>query len=351
MSLLPALIIRLAVKDILISKKIQSVYGVSSKGEKNLAKTGYVSEARYLLHNPGTWHVERPDRLRVIQQRLASSGLLKELTWLSPWAAPLEWLERLHSPDYIARFQRACEKGVPILDTGDCGICPQSFEIARLAVGGVFAACDALMAGVVNNAFCAVRPPGHHAERSRARGFCFFNNVALGARYLQEKHGLKRIAIVDWDVHHGNGTQHLFETDPSVLYISLHQDPATCYPGTGRKTETGKGPGQGATLNFPFPPHSKDQDYLMVMEGKVLPALEAFRPDCLMISAGFDAHRDDPLARMDLTDKGYAVMGAWLGSFAKDFCGGRIITVLEGGYNLAVLAECVFEHIRMLHSL
>jgi acetoin utilization deacetylase AcuC-like enzyme len=316
-----------------------------------LAKTGYVYDERYLLHDPGSWHAERPDRLKVIHKRLVFSGLIQKLTCLEPSAAPLEWIKKLHDPDYIARFQRACEKGQEILDTGDCGICPKSFEIARLAVGGVFTACDAVMTGVVTNAFCAVRPPGHHAERSRAMGFCFFNNVALGARYLQEKHGLERIAIIDWDVHHGNGTQHLFESDPSVLYISLHQDPSTCYPGTGRKTETGKGPGQGTTLNFPFPAHSHDEDYLEVMDGYVLPALEAFRPDCLMISAGFDAHRDDPLAHMNLTQKGYMIMGALLGSFAKDFCGSHIITVLEGGYNLAVLEECVFDHIQMLLSL
>lgn len=316
-----------------------------------MAKTGYVFDERYLRHHPGAWHVERADRLRAIQARLASSGLLAEVTCLEPKAAPLAWLEKLHAPEYLARFQRACEKGLPLVDTGDCGICPESFEVARLAVGGVMAAADAVMAGLVHNAFCAVRPPGHHAERSRAMGFCFFNNVAVGARYLQEQHGLKRLAIVDWDVHHGNGTQHLFEADPTVLYISLHQDPATCYPGTGRRTETGQGPGAGATLNLPFPPHSKDEDYLRVLETNVLPALTAFGPECLMISAGFDAHRDDPLARMDLTDAGYAAMGAKLGGWARDNCQGRIISVLEGGYNLAVLADCVSDHIRMLLSL
>ena len=316
-----------------------------------MAKTGYVYSDQYLRHDPGSWHVERPDRLRVIHKRLVFSGLVQELTCLEPYEAPLPWIETLHDPEYIARFQRACEKGLPILDTGDCGICKESFKIARLAVGGVLAAADAVMAGEVNNAFCAVRPPGHHAERAQAMGFCFFNNVALGARYLQDKHGLARVAIVDWDVHHGNGTQHLFEADPTVLYISLHQDPGTCYPGTGRKTETGKGPGQGTTLNFPFPPHSSDQDYIEIVDGDVLPALEAFKPDCLMISAGFDAHREDPLAHMNLTQKGYMVMGALLGSFAKDFCHSRIITVLEGGYNLAVLEECVYDHIKMLQSL
>jgi acetoin utilization deacetylase AcuC-like enzyme len=316
-----------------------------------MAETGYVYSDQYLLHDPGSWHVERPDRLRVIHKRLVFSGLLQELTCLEPYEAPLPWIEKLHDSDYIARFKRACEKGMSILDTGDCGICEKSFEIARLAVGGVFAAADAMMAEEINNAFCAVRPPGHHAERSQAMGFCFFNNVALGARYLQERHNLARIAIVDWDVHHGNGTQHLFEADPTVLYISLHQDPSTCYPGTGRKSEIGKGPGEGTTLNFPFPAHSTDQDYIEVIDGDVLPALEAFEPDCLMISAGFDAHREDPLAHMNLTQKGYMVMGALLGSFAKDFCHSRIITVLEGGYNLAVLEECAYDHIKMLQSL
>ena len=316
-----------------------------------MARTGYVYDEQYLRHDPGSWHVERADRLLVIHQRLVVSGLLPELICLKPTAAPLEWLEKLHNSEYINRFQRACEKGLPILDTGDCGICPETFEIARLAAGGVMAAGDAMMSGKVNNAFCAIRPPGHHAERSRAMGFCFFNNVALGARYLQEKYGLQRLAIVDWDVHHGNGTQHLFETDPTVLYISLHQDPGTCYPGTGRKTETGKGPGLGTTLNLPLPPHSRDRDYLAAITDSALPALENFRPDCLLISAGFDAHQSDPLARMDLTREGYLGMGALLGAFARDCCGSRIISVLEGGYNLAVLEECVPDHIKMLQSL
>jgi acetoin utilization deacetylase AcuC-like enzyme len=220
-----------------------------------------------------------------------------------------------------------------------------------LAVGGVFAACDAMMRGEVRNAFCAVRPAGHHAERAQARGFCFFNNVALGAKYLQERYGLARIAIVDWDAHHGNGTQHLLEEDPTVLFISLHEDPGVCYPGTGWKTERGRGAGLGYTLNFPFPPYSRDPDYLEVMDEEVLPALEKFRPDCLMISAGFDAHARDPMSHLRLSQKVYMVMGALLLSFAREFCQGRIISVLEGGYNLEVLEDCVFDHLRVLNSL
>ncbi|MGQ9921723.1 MAG: histone deacetylase family protein [Desulfobacca sp.] len=313
-----------------------------------MARTGYVYDDRYLWHDPGAFHVERPDRLRAIHQRLQDTGLIKKVVAIAPFPAPLEWITTLHDPGYIERFRRACEKGQPILDTGDCGICPKSYEIALLAVGGVLAAADAIMQGTVNNAFCAIRPPGHHAERNRAMGFCFFNNIALGARYLQKQHGLKKVAIVDWDVHHGNGTQHLFETDPTVLYISLHQDPYTLYPGTGKSSEIGQGAGVGTTLNLPMPPGSTDADYLQALEQRVLPALQAFAPEFLLISAGFDAHADDPLANIQLTEAGYREMGTRLAAFAKEVCQGRLLTVLEGGYNLSVLAACVADHIRIL---
>jgi len=313
-----------------------------------MAKTGYVYDDRYLLHEPGAFHVERPERLQAIHRRLVETGLIKQLEIIEPQPAPVEWITTLHDPGYLERFRRACEKGHPILDTGDCGICPKSYEIALLAVGGVLAAADAVMSGRIQNAFCAIRPPGHHAERNRAMGFCFFNNIALGARYLQKHHGLAKIAIVDWDVHHGNGTQHLFEDDPTVLYISLHQDPSTLYPGTGRSSETGRGAGLGATLNIPLPPHSTDQDYLRAMDRLALPALQAFGPDFLLISAGFDAHADDPLAGMLLTEKGYQEMGTRLADFSRQTCQGRLITVLEGGYNLSVLAACVADHLRIL---
>lgn len=316
-----------------------------------MARTGYVYDPRYLLHDPGKHHPERPDRLRVIQRRLVFSHLLEELVLLTPTPAPWEWLTRVHDPDYLQRFAAACQQKLPFLDTPDCGICPESFEVARLAVGGVFAAVDALAAGKIDNAFCAIRPPGHHAERHRAGGFCFFNNIVLGARYLQEKYGFQRLAIVDWDAHHGNGTQQLLEMDDTVFYISLHQDPSTSYPGTGRRSDCGRGRGQGYTLNLPLLPFSSDQDYLEAMEDFVLPALEKFRPEVLLISAGFDAHRDDPLTRLRLTRKGYMILGALLGSFAKDFCAGRLISVLEGGYNLEVLEDCVYDHLLMLRSL
>ena len=168
-------------------------------------------------------------------------------------------------------------------------------------MGGVLLAVDAVMKGEVDNAFCAVRPPGHHAERDRAMGFCFFNNVALGAVYALENYGLERVAIVDWDVHHGNGTQHLFESDPRVFYVSLHEDPQYCYPGTGYRREEGKGPGKGFNLNLPFPPHSGDEEYLEALNTEAMPRLRQFAPQLVFISAGFDAHAKDPLAHMNLT--------------------------------------------------
>ena len=313
-----------------------------------MRRTGYVYDDRYLKHDPGSWHPERPDRLKAIQRNLQESELLELLVPIPPYEAPLTWVERLHDPDYIRRFREACAQGKNIFEVPDCGICPESYDIARLAAGGVMAAVDAVMAGEVENAFCAVRPPGHHAERDRAMGFCFFNNIALGAVYLLENFGLARVAIVDWDVHHGNGTQHLFEADPRVFYVSLHEDPQYCYPGTGYRRETGKGPGQGFTLNLPFPPRSEDSDYLEALKKEVLPRLQEFNPQFLLISAGFDAHEKDPLAHIKLTRHGYRDMATLLLDLAQETAGGKLITVLEGGYNLEVLEECTEDHIRLL---
>jgi acetoin utilization deacetylase AcuC-like enzyme len=313
-----------------------------------MRRTGYVYDDRYLLHDPGSWHPERPDRLKAIQKNLQESGVLELLVPITPYEAPLAWVECLHDPQYIKRFQAACEQGKSIFEVADCGICPESYDIALLAAGGVMAAADAVMGGEAENAFCAVRPPGHHAERDHAMGFCFFNNVALGAVYLLENFGLERVAIFDWDVHHGNGTQHLFEADPRVLYISTHEDPQYCYPGTGYRRETGKGPGQGFTLNLPFPPRSDDSDYLEAIKREALPRLTEFNPQFLLISAGFDAHEKDPLAHMKLTRHGYRDMAGLLLKLAQETAGGKIITVLEGGYNLEVLEECTEDHLRLL---
>jgi acetoin utilization deacetylase AcuC-like enzyme len=313
-----------------------------------MRRTGYVYDDRYLRHDPGVWHPERPDRLKAIHRNLKDSNLLELVVPVPPYPAPLEWLERLHDPDYIRRFKEACKKGARIFEVPDCGICRESYEIARLAAGGVMAAADAVMGGEADNAFCAVRPPGHHAERNRALGFCFFNNVAMGALYLLENFGLEKVAIVDWDVHHGNGTQHLFESDPRVFYLSLHESPEHCYPGTGFPQEKGKGKGRGFTLNLPLAPQSGDAEYLGALKREGLPRLRRFAPQFLLISAGFDAHQDDRLAHMKLTREGYRDMGRLLLNLAQEFTGGKVITVLEGGYNLEVLKDCTEDHLRLL---
>ena len=313
-----------------------------------MRRTGYVYDERYLRHDPGSWHPERPDRVKAIHKNLKETGLTELMTRIPPYAAPLDRVERLHDPQYIRRFKEACAQGQNIFETPDCGICPESYDIALLAVGGVMAAADAIMKGELDNAFCAVRPPGHHAERNRALGFCFFNNVALAAVYLLEDFGLERVAIVDWDVHHGNGTQHLLEYEPRVFYLSLHEDPQYCYPGTGRREERGKGPGQGFTLNLPFPPHSGDEEYLAAFTKEGLPRLREFAPQFVLISAGFDAHQMDPLAHMNLSRDAYRQMGQMLLDLAQETGEGRLITVLEGGYNLEVLEECTEDHVRLL---
>jgi len=311
-------------------------------------RTGYVYDDRYLLHDPGPWNPERPGRLEAIQQRLYKTKLIEELLPLKPYEVPMEWLKRVHETTYIRRFQTACARKERIFQTEDCGICPASYDVARLAVGGVMAAMEAVMGGVVKNAFAAVRPPGHHAERDQALGFCFFNNVAIGAFYLLEHFGLERVAIVDWDAHHGNGTQHLFEADPRVFYLSLHEDPTHLFPGTGFAQERGNGPGQGFTLNLPLPTGSGDEEYLKALKEEGLPALRKFVPQFLLISAGFDAHRFDRMSLQKLTRMGYGEMGRLLLTLAKETAGGRVVSVLEGGYNFTALANCLEQHVRLL---
>jgi acetoin utilization deacetylase AcuC-like enzyme len=201
------------------------------------------------------------------------------------------------------------------------------------------------MKGQVQRAFSAARPPGHHAEPDRAMGFCLFSNVAIAARYVQKAYGIERVGIVDYDVHHGNGTQAVFESDPSVLFISLHQDPRTCYPGTGREWETGSGAGAGFTVNIPMDPGSGDDDYLRALDSRVLPELDRFKPQILMISAGFDAHRDDPLAHIELSDEGFEQMTRMLVAVADAHCQSRVVSALEGGYNLVALGRSVVRHL------
>lgn len=311
-----------------------------------MGKTGLIYDPRYLDHDMGAGHPESPNRLRAIMQRLEQSGITARLTRIEPRKAENEWLTLVHQPGYVALLnQQAPTKGRISLDA-DTSMSPGSLAAAYLAAGGALAGVDAIMAGQVQHTFCAVRPPGHHAEADRAMGFCLFNNVAIAARYVQKRYGLPRVLIVDWDVHHGNGTQHSFDADPSVLFFSTHQYPH--YPGTGRATERGSGTAEGSTINVPMEAGEGDEEYRAVFQKVLVPAADDFKPDFVIISAGFDAHRDDPLASMGLTEEGYADLTAIVAGVAKRHCQGRLLSSLEGGYNLTALAASVERHIQAL---
>lgn len=309
--------------------------------------TGFIYHEDYLKHKAGFMHPEHEGRLIAIIDHLKKSELWKNLLRITPSPADTKWILKVHTADHLKSVKEKCERGIAVLDReGDTHVCRESYAVALLAVGGVLAGIDAVMSGKVKNAFCAVRPPGHHAESSRTMGFCLFNNVAVGARYAQEKHGLKRVAIVDWDVHHGNGTQEIFYEDPSVLYISTHQYPF--YPGTGSAGERGAGKGEGFTLNIPLKAETDGEEYVKLFKEKVLPALQKFKPNFLLISAGFDAHRDDPLAGILLDESTYAEITRMVTIVAEKHCEGRIVSVLEGGYDLKALPRCVEAHLREL---
>lgn len=310
--------------------------------------TGLIYSDRFLEHDTGQGHPERPDRLRAIVQRLKADGLWDRLTPLDFEAAGRSRLERLHSPKYVWRVYEACAHQLSHIDVPDSAICEDSADIAELAVGGVLRAVAAVMAGEVDNAFCATRPPGHHAEADRSMGFCLFANVALAAEALLSDHGLERVAVVDFDVHHGNGTQHLLEKRGDALFISIHGDPLSLYPGTGFAHETGWGQGQGRTLNIEMRPGSGNAHYLQAFDEQVVPALHDFAPQFLLISAGFDAADGDPLASMRVTTEGFEAMTRRLLDVAAEHADGRVVSVLEGGYDLASLAAGVSAHLRVL---
>lgn len=308
--------------------------------------TALLYDERYLLHDTGPGHPERPDRLRAIWEHLKRTDLFPSLLLLKPEPSSVESIYLVHDQDYVRRVKETCEADAPYIDSLDTAICSDSYEIALLAVGGVLRLIDAVFRGEARNGFALVRPPGHHAERDLSLGFCLFNNVAIGARYAQKNYGIRRILIVDWDVHHGNGTQHAFEDDPDVFYFSAHQYPF--YPGTGNSSEKGVGKGLGKTLNIPFPQGTGDRDYLAPFETIFLPQARDFKPELILISAGFDAHREDPLAGLALTEEVYREMTKKLKEIARVSAKERIVSVLEGGYNLEALASSVEAHLRAL---
>jgi acetoin utilization deacetylase AcuC-like enzyme len=304
-----------------------------------MAKTAYLFDPVYLEHRTEWGHPERPERLTAIDELLRKQPYYAELVRVEKKIPDMKYIEMVHDPDYIARAKREIEGGDSYFDSMDTSVCARSYEVALYAVGGCLNMCDCVMKGGAHYGFCAVRPPGHHAERSYAAGFCIFNNVAISARYVQEQHGIERVAVVDWDVHHGNGTQHSFEGDESIYYMSLHQYPY--YPGTGSDAEKGFGNGKGYTLNLPMRMGSGDEEYIRAFEDFIVPELEQFEPQIVFISAGFDAHTNDPLSSIELGSDTFYKFTKLLQDVARSYADNRIIAVLEGGYNLDALADSV----------
>jgi len=302
-----------------------------------MAKPLVVIDQGYLKHLPGESHPERPER---IQALLNLAGALdKQMFELaSPRAATRADVEYTHGADHVRLVESTSKHNRYALD-GDTITCRDSFGVALLAVGGFLTLLDAIASKQSSNGFALVRPPGHHALRDHAMGFCLFNTMAIGAEYLKRVYGAKKILIMDWDVHHGNGTQAAFYDDPTVLFISTHQFPF--YPGSGAVNETGVGAGEGFTLNIPLPAGCTDVEYLQVFQDIVVPAAEKFQPEWILVSAGFDPHRRDPLGGMNVTEEGFGAMARLLLALANRFADGRIAFLLEGGYDLAGLRDSV----------
>jgi len=298
-------------------------------------RTALITDPRYMRHFPGRVHPERPDRIGAMLE-MVDHLQGPDFKTYAPRAASAEELMLCHCPDYIATVERSQTVDRADFDA-DTHTSPETWQTVTLAAGGVLTAVEAVLDGEARNAFAVVRPPGHHALRDRAMGFCFFNNVAIAAAYLLRVRGLSRVLILDWDVHHGNGTQDLFYESPQVLYISTHQFPF--YPGTGRLDEIGAGAGVGYTVNAPMPATFGDGEYLRVFDDLLMPIARQFNPEFVLISSGFDCHYRDPLGGMRVTEAGFAAMTRRLQRLAAECCGGKIVAALEGGYDLKALAD------------
>ena len=314
------------------------------------SQTGLVFDDVFLRHLTGVSHPERPERLIAIRDGLERTGLLKTLFRIAPRRVTDAELMLVHSRAYVDLVRRELSnlKGTADLSTGDTVISPGSLETAQFAAGGVLNAVDAVMTGKVTNAFCAVRPPGHHATPTRGMGFCIYNHVAIAARYAQKTYGVKRVLIVDWDYHHGNGSQDIFYEDDSVLIFDTHHYGA--YPGTGSAEETGAGKAKGTKFNVPMPVGAGDKQFLEAFQSRLVPAARRFKPDLILISAGFDGMRKDLLGQFDITPEGFAAMTRVVVDLANELCQGRIVSALEGGYRLDGLAESAVAHVKSLQA-
>jgi acetoin utilization deacetylase AcuC-like enzyme len=302
-----------------------------------MRRIGIVTDPLFRAHDPGPHHPECPARLEVLEALLAGEDF-RDAVRIPTRPASEDEIARVHTPALLRAVAASADRPYTRYDP-DTAASAATFAAARNAAGSAIALADAVMEAGVDCGFAALRPPGHHAEADRAMGFCFFNNVAIVARHLQARHGLQRVLIVDWDVHHGNGTQHSFYADSAVMYASLHQYPF--YPGTGAASEVGSGSGAGFTLNVPMPAGAGHHDYMAAFRELLLPVAREFSPQFVLVSAGFDAHRDDPLAAVELDESSFGRMTDALSAVADEHCGGRIVLLLEGGYSLDALGRSV----------
>ncbi len=303
-----------------------------------MSLTAIFRDDLYLEHDPGQTHVERPDRLRVIYNELDNPDVGGQFVFPPMQPATWQQLGLNHTKTHIERISQTDGKTYDALD-GDTTTSAQSYNAALLAAGAVISGIDLLMKGEIDNGFCLVRPPGHHAEGDQAMGFCLFNNIAVGARYSLKELGLKRVLILDWDLHHGNGTQNSFYDTDEVLYFSIHQFPY--YPGSGAVTETGKGRGAGYTVNVPLPPGPGDEHYARIFNEILAPVVRQYKPELILVSAGYDTALNDPLGGMNVTANGFAYQTKKVLELAEEVCGGRMLMTLEGGYDLQGLANGV----------
>ena len=315
------------------------------------ARTAFLFHPAFLEHDAGPWHPERPERLIAINERLEADGLWDRLAHPKPEPAPLETIALVHDPAYIELARREIESGAPDLSTGDTAVCEASWRAALVAAGAATGAVDLVLSDVktrrAKNAFCAVRPPGHHSRPvGGGMGFCVFNNIAIAARHARKAHGIDRVLIVDWDVHHGNGTQDAFWTDGSVCQFHTHQ--RGIYPGTGWENERGAGEAEGLIRNFPLLRGSGIETFERLYLEELAPAAKDFKPELILVSAGYDSHKDDPLGGLALEEEGYARLTEIVLGLADELCSGRVVMTLEGGYNLDALAASVSATVRKM---
>ena len=303
----------------------------------------YITHPMYKKHDTGPGHPESAKRIIAVDEKISGSALSRKMDMQTAKRATPEQINLAHTAEYTTWASRMIIEGRRVLDAGDTVVGPDSWDAALLAAGAGIMGVDTLKLGTSNRVFCTVRPPGHHAERDRAMGFCILNNVAIAARYAQESGLAEKVLIIDWDVHHGNGTQNIFYEDDSVFYYSLHQYPF--YPGSGTAAEQGSGPGEGYTLNRPLPAGSGNNVYITAFENDMAVIEDKFKADLVIISAGFDAHRDDPLGGMMITEEAYWKLTEMIALYSWRYAEGRILSVLEGGYHMKALADSVASHL------